>query len=225
MLVLLDTSPNPFLDLGPDDLVRVESHCDDGKALLIDEFRNRPRIEAMLCALLEEVQVLDDTVWRVLTERTIDNAVGVQLDTIGDIVGQPRGSLVDDEDFRAAIRGRIKANSSDGSTEDIYAIVVATLGSPTTVIAKLRRYGTAAYTLQLKVPVGFDEGVVNTLVQDGTSGGVRAVVVVPMVDLAGTFRFGPTSALRTLAAATGFDSIATPGTGTGSLSRAMDEET
>ena len=61
MLLLLDSKPDPFIDLGADDIVRVESHCDDAKSLLIDQFRKRPRIEAMLCALLEGVQELDDT--------------------------------------------------------------------------------------------------------------------------------------------------------------------
>lgn len=222
MLLLLDSKPDPFIDLGPDDIVRVESHCEDGKQLLVDEFRGNPRIEAMLCALLTEVQVLDDTTWRVLTERTIDNARGVLLDDLGAIVGQDRMEL-SDKNYRAVIRGRIRANSSDGSVEDLYLIVTATLSNPTTVVAKLRRYGTAAFTLTLRVPLDFDEGILNGLIQDGKLAGVRAVVVVPMVAVANTFSFGPTSPTRTLNPAQGFADT-TGGTG-GQFARAMDEGT
>ena len=60
-------------------------------------------------------------------ERTVDAAVGVQLDGLGAIVGQDRGAL-DDDEYRAVIRAKIQANNSDSTPENL--LRVATLAIP-----------------------------------------------------------------------------------------------
>ena len=54
--------------------------------------------------------------------RSLDHAIGVQLDGIGDLVGQPRNGLPDDE-YRGAIKFRIFLNKSSGEPETLVALV------------------------------------------------------------------------------------------------------
>lgn len=81
-------------------------------------------ITKLLRALTAPVQALEDMLQQLMSERSIDTAVGKQLDVIGRLAGQPRLGL-DDETYRRYIRARIAAHNSDGTTEDL--ITVATL--------------------------------------------------------------------------------------------------
>ena len=62
-------------------------HCADGLERLLQQFKDRPRIAALLCAFVRQVQELEDAAWQLLTERHVDAAIGVQLDALGRIVG------------------------------------------------------------------------------------------------------------------------------------------
>jgi hypothetical protein len=52
----------------------------------------------------------------------LDNAIGAQLDILGRIVGVDRGQKTDDE-YRTFIRGKIRANRSNGRIPDLYDIL------------------------------------------------------------------------------------------------------
>jgi len=99
----------------------ITDHADRGVDLLITQYRELPRFEELLRVLLEEVQIAEDLAWKALTGRMVDTAVGVQLDTIGRIVGQPRVSD-DDEKFRLYVKARIAVNSADGTPDDVQAV-------------------------------------------------------------------------------------------------------
>lgn len=64
--------------------------------------------------LVECQQVLSD----LLIFRTINNSTGVQLDGVGDIVGENREGR-NDTDYRAAINIRIFVNASSGEPESL----------------------------------------------------------------------------------------------------------
>lgn len=112
-----------FVELGEGEIQRVTSHCEDGKNLLISQFR-KPRVEAMLCAFLEEVQDFDDAAWRVLTERGLGNAVGVQLDNIGDLLQLQRRGWGDDT-YRLLLGVQVLTLRSEGTWPDIAGILEA----------------------------------------------------------------------------------------------------
>jgi len=64
------------------------------------------------------MQELEDAVWSVLTERWVPEAIGAQLDEMGEIVGEPRLGRTDAE-YRPAIELRISLNQSGGEPERI----------------------------------------------------------------------------------------------------------
>jgi hypothetical protein len=71
---------------------------------------------------LRQLQDVEDALFEILLERNLDDAVGVQLETIADIVGQPR-TTSDDARFRTSIRARIAINLSDGVGEDLIKVL------------------------------------------------------------------------------------------------------
>jgi len=95
----------------------------EGLATLIQQYRNKPKIAAFLTAYLEQIQDLENVYFDLIIERTIDNAVGVQLDGLGAIVGEDREGR-SDTDFRLWIRARIQANRSNGYVNELIAITL-----------------------------------------------------------------------------------------------------
>jgi len=77
---------------------------------------------ALASILAERWQVVEDFVWQLATERGIDDAVGVQLDGLGDILDEPRGGL-GDEAYRTFLRAKILVFRSKGRIIDLAEIL------------------------------------------------------------------------------------------------------
>ncbi len=106
-------------------------HCDRILEALLFQFRDKPRITALACALAEGVQQLEDVVWTLIADRTLQAASGASLDQWGGVVGEDRGAL-DDDDYRRFIQARIIANNSGGTTEELIRVFVL-VTAPSTV--------------------------------------------------------------------------------------------
>lgn len=133
-------------------------------------------ITKLLTAIMGPVQDVENALQQLLTERTIDAGVGVQLDIIGKLVGQDRGGLID-ADYRHYLRARIATNRSNGVTEDLITItkLIVNDGSATYNISRngvatvVARIGGIAVTDSLG-------DIVYTFLHDAVSAGVRIVV-------------------------------------------------
>jgi hypothetical protein len=68
-------------------------------------------------------QDVEDLLHEVSVNRYRSTAVGVQLDDIGELVGQPRGSLTDDELYRVAILVEAAAMVSSGTLPEVIDVV------------------------------------------------------------------------------------------------------
>lgn len=100
------------------------SHTAEAKKLLTSMFRGRPVIEGLLKAIVDQVQTLENVAWQVIEGRQLDNAIGIQIDKIGGIVGEDREGR-DDADYKEAVRLRILINRSNGKVDDILKIALA----------------------------------------------------------------------------------------------------
>lgn len=98
----------------------ITDHADRAVQRLAQQFR-KPKIEAFLRCLIDPLQILENVSWQLLTEKSVDNAIGAQLDMIGAIVRQPRAGFNDD-DYRRLIRARISVNKSNGTVRDIIRV-------------------------------------------------------------------------------------------------------
>lgn len=104
-------------------LVKIENHVEQGLALLLLQYRDKPRLAALISSFLRRVQELEDADFDVLIKRLLDNATGEQLNVIGRIVGQVNEASWNDETYRLFIKARIRANQSNGHGNDVIDVV------------------------------------------------------------------------------------------------------
>lgn len=103
-------------------LTQKTDHVDEAKALLVQQFKGKTNLEALLTAFVNQIQELEDVFFELLENRWLTTATGTQLDGIGKIVGLDRLWL-DDDDYRAALRAQIRLNRSSGTIPDNITIL------------------------------------------------------------------------------------------------------
>jgi hypothetical protein len=77
--------------------------------------------EKIVALLATPFQSLENALQQLLFERSIDTAVGEQLNVIGRLVGQPRNGLGDD-DYRRYCRARVATNRANGTYENLITV-------------------------------------------------------------------------------------------------------
>ena len=99
--------------------------------LITSEHKTKPKFTAWLSAALTLIDDGMQMTSGMPTDFAIDNAVGVQLDTLGQMVGVSRDigiplsdgtSVLDDTHYRILLQARIAQNNWDGTTEQIYSL-------------------------------------------------------------------------------------------------------
>jgi hypothetical protein len=126
------------------------THAVEGLAKLISQFQGQPVLEAVLRIYLDKIQELEDAFSDLLSETTIDNSVGVHLENIGAIVGEPKNGR-SDELYRLAIKARIRLNKSAGTIEDIIAIAIAVANADVSI--EMTEYFPAAFIARIVEPI------------------------------------------------------------------------
>jgi hypothetical protein len=125
---------------------KITDHVAQALGLLKSQYGDSTNMQAVVTALVEQVQDIEDDLYTMITSAVIAAAVGVQLDRIGEWVGQPRWDR-NDADYRDLLGARVLVNSSDGTIEDIIAALVA-MGATSVLY---RYQDTARYSLGLTV--------------------------------------------------------------------------
>ena len=225
MLLLLDEEDVTVPAVpGPDDIQLNPNHRAQGIARLIAQYVGKPRTETLIGIFLDQIQEAENALFELATERFANSAVGIQLDGIGDIVGQERQGL-GDNDYRSLIRARIKANNSEGTAPDIIGVASAALNNPDPDEIHFDPKFPASFELTIANQLGFDEHILNGLIQDATLGGVRAFLMITLSPAANRFAFSAGQLDNVFDSDSGFDSGTTPGTGKGQFSRVLDFNT
>lgn len=99
------------------------------KSRLVGRISQKPLVEALISALPKQLAILELVFDQLKNERSIDTAIGIQLDKLGEIVGELRLGRSDDE-YRRALRIRVFINISKGRPSDlIYALKEITQAS------------------------------------------------------------------------------------------------
>ena len=105
-----------------EDIVPVD-HGPLGVARLVKQYRgDQVRVQDVQAAFLAALQPIEDVSMDVLVGRWPLTAIGAQLDTLGEIVGQGRGQFTDDQ-YRLWILARILVNKANGRIEELINIL------------------------------------------------------------------------------------------------------
>jgi hypothetical protein len=109
----------------------IPDHEDQLIALVPSQFRDEPRWQALLKAMAEGLQVMEDQFFSLIVSRTLAASSGAQLDQWGDMVGEPRDGATDAV-YRVFIEARIFANNATGIVND-FIFLLQTTTAPSTV--------------------------------------------------------------------------------------------
>ncbi|NRS20579.1 DUF2612 domain-containing protein [Brevibacillus sp. HB1.4B] len=98
--------------------------------LITSEHYNRPKFMSWLSALLQKADDAEIISNIIPSAFDVENAVGVQLDTLGELIGRTRflpfqladGSspVLDDHNYQIALKAKIAQNQWDGTVPEIY---------------------------------------------------------------------------------------------------------
>lgn len=187
---------------------KITDHVAQATERLTQQFKTKAKIVSFLGACVEPVQRLENALWQLLTERSIDTAIGVQLDDIGSKVGQPRLGF-SDTDYRRLIKARIAANRSAGLVSDLIKISVAVVNDVAATI-DIDQQGVAAVVVTIEGVI-ISETTASILIdflRDSVAAGVRVLLEYPTALGTDVFRF-----LGGTPVSDGFADAGTPGTG------------
>lgn len=123
-----------------------EFHQPDHIGQAVEELltqHRHPVMQGFVEGIAVSVQRLEDTALALRFDRLIANAIGAQLDQLGAIVGEDRGTL-DDDDYRAFIGARILLNRSEGKTDQLIDLFRRVTG---TLTVELTEHGHMDYQL------------------------------------------------------------------------------
>ncbi len=114
---------------------RIDDHVSQALNRLLQQYR-RPLIQGLITCFVQQVQVLEDALYSLNAGRQLynGNAVGAQLDGIGELAGVKRNGLEDPE-YLVVILGTIAENNSD-TTASVMLNIVQTVFEAATVFIK-----------------------------------------------------------------------------------------
>ena len=99
----------------------ITTHIEDAKDRLIEQYKHKKKLTALLESFVEQIQKLEDATYGMFGMLSIENSEGVQLDKIGEIVEQKRESFSDQE-YRILLYAKIGVNISNGEINRVIDI-------------------------------------------------------------------------------------------------------
>jgi hypothetical protein len=132
---------------------QITTHETDALNRLLYQYKDKSNIESLIkdiCAT--QIQDLENVLFQLFSRLDIDASVGVQLDNIGEIVGQSRSGLSDTV-YRLFLKARIGANVSEGDIPrviDVWKLITRSN------IVELREVYPAEVDLYYDVPLDTD---------------------------------------------------------------------
>lgn len=105
-------------------------HLQIARDRITQQFKDKEIVDKLLQLLIDDQQELEELFKALLQQRSIDEAVGVQLDIIGEIVGQPRELISVDLYDLFGFEGAPKAGSFGDTTNPSLGAIWYNFGDP-----------------------------------------------------------------------------------------------
>jgi len=116
-------------------LERKTTHVSEMLGRLAQQFKGKPLIEGFIRILAKYVQELEDVFDAVYVKLAKPDAEGRQLELVGKLVGEPRGSRADPE-FGEAIDSRVVLNTAHGRIEELIYLTQTLVGPLQVVVTE-----------------------------------------------------------------------------------------
>lgn len=132
---------------------QILDHTAQAKARLLQQYKDKPRLNAVLAAYVDQIQEVEDALYPVIAARMLDSATGSTLDAIGTYFNVARQGL-NDADYRNVIYGTIAVQSSDTTVETLLNCVLKLFGASQVFIGHANSIGEAAVLPTAVVTLG-----------------------------------------------------------------------
>lgn len=169
---------------------------------LLEQFCEKPLIEALVRPVARQMQQLEDAIWTLMFARNIDTATGAMLEDIGDLVDLPRNAL-SDSDYRAAIILRAFQLRAFGTSKNMFTLAQLQLGDGYNIEVLTDHSATFTFEVQEQVTqVQADR--LHSLIAQSVPAGVYYSTVFFISDPAGIFKFSSDLGAITSGSSQGF---------------------
>ena len=101
---------------------QITNHTQAALGRLYEQFKNATRLRDTIGPIIDQIQDLEDAFFEVLQERSLETAIGEQLDLLGTVIGLARAGRTDDQ-YRTALKVQIQVNLSQGEPNRILDVV------------------------------------------------------------------------------------------------------
>ena len=175
----------------------ISDHEAQAENRLATQYRSAPRVRALVGAAASRVQVVEDKLQQVTTQRALfgDVAQGAQLDDVGARVGLPRNGL-DDPTYRVLIRGEIAKNVSNSTLGALLNVARIIFQADQVWVTSPDTFGTArqSVTAEVSLAIGSPKtdaslyGLLIGILKATLAGGINLVSVVTF-EAKGAFAF------------------------------------
>lgn len=193
-------------------LTEITDYIARARSRILTQYKEKPALVALISELADAVQALETALFDIVEQTAISTATGAWLDRIGNLVGEDRAGA-GDVLFRRYIAARIAANTSEGTLEDIIAVVTAWYGSafPDLLITD---FGRSSFLVDLNDPDVLQSAVdrLVKLLRDTRAGGVNGQLLYQLQASSKIFRFSSDATLQ-LDTDAGFGDSSNPSTG------------
>lgn len=123
---------------------KIADHTSEALARLTSQYDNATNLKALLQVDAERAQVLEEAIYGQLTKHWIADAEGLQLDKLGDILGEARQGR-NDTDYRAALIVKAIFNTSSGTPNQIIEFLQIATGTTDIYLVETPPAGLIAY--------------------------------------------------------------------------------
>lgn len=110
------------------EITQITTHVADARARIIHQFRGLTNYQTILDAIVDQIQDFEDASFDLFDLLDIDVMTGVNLDTIGEIVGEARQGKTD-ANYRIAIRQAISTRYGSGTPDELITLFQYLTGS------------------------------------------------------------------------------------------------
>jgi len=100
----------------------VKNYVEYGLDKLLQQFKDKEKVVALLTAYLQSLEDTKESLITYANSNNIDDATGVLLDVIGEIVGEKRLGK-SDLSYRKAIKNKVVINTSEGTPNQLLEIL------------------------------------------------------------------------------------------------------
>ena len=193
-------------------LTEITDYVARARARVLHQYKEKPSLVAFIGELALTVQAIETALFDVIEQTTIGTSTGAWLDRLGDLVGEERGGE-GDVLYRRYILARVQANTSEGTFEDIIAVITAWWGSAFPVLI-LTEPGRGNILVNLDSP-DVDQARVDRLVKllrDTRSAAVGGQVLYQFQASTKIFQFSSDATLQS-DSNKGFGNSSNPATG------------